>query len=664
MSIKGMIRYGAKSRFPWDARALPGLLAYFEEGVSSGGLLGPLTSVSTQFDGYKAAYLARASGTSFPSNATFARLHGTGEWSFGFCITIHEPPTYRGADLVLFSTYSGSGDGVVLDVTTAGNLRFRLYRSSAAVVTLTRAIGATAIGAGIQVIVYRRSNTYNIRVPGFASPAQASYTPSGEGATTNTITAYTGFCGWVRKAFVAGGLTETQLATIQQDFTKYPMIWTEAYVLRERKKIGLLHWFDPRTPEQDLLWVDRVNGMVMDNGGLGYTAGNSISLVDPFTEASPSPWLQLAKPEHTIVTGFAFTDGAEQRPVALTRGAARLALATHTSGALALEYEAAEFLSDKKPSPSCVVGGTFRTDGSAEIAVYSDTATHSFTPWSGAASDPTELSFAPDGDDISASYSTMLFRPLGAGELQAALNLLARTHYVPIAAPTPAVPQFASMIMWLDPAYGITESGGLVSAWASRVGSAVFSAAGGARPTLGAGYLDFDGAANVMTRPADAQSHPAGAGLSTFAAWVWADSIATTLKAPFATATDVNGVWYQVTSVINVQYATFGAGSHAATTRNFTEAGWRFIAGVFNGSLAPGSRIIQYYGESVGGIALVAGSESGATATVPAAAGDSSLGSDSSYSRFWDGRLGNVGLWSGAALTAAELAQFATATAP
>jgi hypothetical protein len=220
------------------------------------------------------------------------------------------------------------------------------------------------------------------------------------------------------------------------------------------------------------------------------------------------------------------------------------------------------------------------------------------------------------------------------------------------------------MIMWLDPDYGVTTSGALVTDWASRVGSAVFTAAGAARPTLGAGYVDFDGTSNVMTRTADAQSHPGGAGLSTFAAWVWADSIATTLKAPFATSTDGNGVWYQVTSVINVQYSTFGAGTHVATTRNFTESGWRFVAGVFNGSLAPGSRIVQYYGESVGGIALVAGSEAGATATVPAAAGNSSIGSDTSYSRRWDGRIGNFGLWSGAALTAAELTQFAQATVP
>lgn len=228
----------------------------------------------------------------------------------------------------------------------------------------------------------------------------------------------------------------------------------------------------------------------------------------------------------------------------------------------------------------------------------------------------------------------------------------------------PPPPQYANMIMWLDPTQGITESGGLVSAWASRVGAAVFSAAGAARPAIGAGYVEFDGTDDYMSRTADAQSHPVSQPVCSWGAWVWrtlggADRVVFT-SVPLFTAS--GGVFIQ-DGAASRQYYVNNAGSWNRTT-SLATGSWVFRSVVYDSTLTLGSRTKVYEGATPGAVALVAATTDTSVGNTGVAGGTSCIGRDAGLGRYFSGRIGHMGLWSGAALTLAELQAFSALTVP
>lgn len=228
-------------------------------------------------------------------------------------------------------------------------------------------------------------------------------------------------------------------------------------------------------------------------------------------------------------------------------------------------------------------------------------------------------------------------------------------------------PQYANMILWTDPTVGATDDGGgLISALASRKGSAVFAASGTQRPVRTSDYLTFNGTTNLMVRPSDAQSHPALVTRMTYAAWIYRSGTSgfiswysgsnyTGSAAPAGYLMDYIGV---------ARYAVANGDTFDTVSGDVALDAWRFRAWTFDGSLAPGSRIMVYEGATPETVAMVAAAESGTQTTTPDHIGNSYLGAAGAGTRLASGRIGHTGIWSGAALTLAELQAFAALTVP
>lgn len=235
------------------------------------------------------------------------------------------------------------------------------------------------------------------------------------------------------------------------------------------------------------------------------------------------------------------------------------------------------------------------------------------------------------------------------------LGLLARPKSPPL---------MSNLLVWLDPDVGVTDTGGLVDAWASRVGAAVFTAAGAARPTRSAGYISFNGS-TLLSRPSDAASHPAGVSRMTYAAWIYRSG------SGFL-------VWYSGT---NYAGAAAGGGylqDYVGVARYPIPAGdtfetiagdvalntWIFRAWTFDGTQPAGSRIVAYEGATPATVAVVAGAESGAQTVTPAHIGNSYVGAGGAGSRNANGRKASCYIYQDAALSLSQLQDLAAFKVP
>lgn len=220
--------------------------------------------------------------------------------------------------------------------------------------------------------------------------------------------------------------------------------------------------------------------------------------------------------------------------------------------------------------------------------------------------------------------------------------------------------RYSNLSEWLDPSFGVV--GAPVTGLTARKGTSVYSAAGGARPTTGPGYLQFDGTANTLSRTADSASHPGGASRSTLAGWLWTDDNSL-LQVPWATDGNSVGVYYQSVNT-GSDNGVVGPGLCSSASVMRAKA-WTFVAIVFDASLAGGQKIKLYrFEDPTVTPSVVGGASSLEPGTVPGAAGSSLIGSLPTFGRYWKGRQGHrLGYW-GDALSAAEIAQSARATKP
>lgn len=225
-------------------------------------------------------------------------------------------------------------------------------------------------------------------------------------------------------------------------------------------------------------------------------------------------------------------------------------------------------------------------------------------------------------------------------------------------------PQSSAMSLWLDPAVGVVSSGGFVDSWASRVGSATFTGATTTRPAVGAGFVEFDGTDDFLTRTADAQSHPASVTSFTWGAWVWrtlgaADRVVYS-SVPLFTAS--GGIFVQDGVASRQYYANSGGSWNVGSTLSL--GAWVFRSVVYDSTLSLGSRLAVYEGATPSAVALVTpGAETSVGAT-GVAAGSSDIGRDAGLGRFFGGRLASMYLYPSVKLNLAELQALAAVKQP
>lgn len=265
------------------------------------------------------------------------------------------------------------------------------------------------------------------------------------------------------------------------------------------------------------------------------------------------------------------------------------------------------------------------------------------------------------------NYATDLFdavhpNPTGYWKLARLYYDALRTFITTLPAPNP--PRLGSMPLWLDPTQGIASTGGVVDSWTSRVGSAVFNASGSARPTLGAGYIEFDGVDDKLSRSATSESHPASATKATLAMWMRRDTNGTLHVWYSSVSYFIGDAGFMVQDNANAsrQYYMSG-GTNEAFASALAIGTWWFRAIVFDGSQPAGSRITIYEGQDANSVAVASGVESGTNAAFGVAAGESTIGADGSLGRFADGRVSHIGMWN-VPLTLAEARAFAALTQP
>lgn len=232
-------------------------------------------------------------------------------------------------------------------------------------------------------------------------------------------------------------------------------------------------------------------------------------------------------------------------------------------------------------------------------------------------------------------------------------------------AATPPPPLRGSMITFVDARFGVTESGGLVSAIASRIGGAVFTAAGASRPAYGGGgrYLEFDGVDDFLSRAADTESHPTNVPVFTWAGWTWRTGSALAVvysSVPLFTAS--GGVLVQDNAGVSRQYYPNSTGNWNIGS-SLPLGSWVFRAAVYNAAAALGSRMQVYEGATPVSLALVAPGSDTCVGNTGPAAGTSCIGRDADLGRYFPGRLAAFGQWT-AGLSLPQLQAFALLTAP
>ncbi len=224
--------------------------------------------------------------------------------------------------------------------------------------------------------------------------------------------------------------------------------------------------------------------------------------------------------------------------------------------------------------------------------------------------------------------------------------------------PAEWIPPLPGSILWqLDPESGITESGGLVSEWASRRGAFDPTAVGSARPVWDGTSVEFDGVDDAVTQAASPLTNPDGAAQFTIAGWCRPNSVASTMSL-VETGFFPNGILLisfaaGLSIYVGNNLATWSGGPLATGV-------WQFRAATYNGTRALGDRMRLYAGATV---APVAPSVDGvAVTTVPVAAGTAFAGGRAT--QFYDGALASWLMYSNIELNLAQLQLVAVGTAP
>lgn len=227
-----------------------------------------------------------------------------------------------------------------------------------------------------------------------------------------------------------------------------------------------------------------------------------------------------------------------------------------------------------------------------------------------------------------------------------------------------APPQASALSLWLDPDVGITQSGGFVDSWASRVGSATFTGTTTTRPAYTPGYLTFDGTDDFLSRTADAQSHPASVATFTWGGWTWRTASAlSVIYSSVPLFTGSGGILVQDNAGVSRQYYANSAGNWTINAFLATGA-WVFRAIVYDSALALGSRLAVYEGTSPSAVALVTPGTETSVGNTGAAAGTSDIGRDAGLGRFFGGRVASMYLYPSVKLTLAELQALASVKVP
>ena len=241
-------------------------------------------------------------------------------------------------------------------------------------------------------------------------------------------------------------------------------------------------------------------------------------------------------------------------------------------------------------------------------------------------------------------------------DLTAARNYLKRkwgTHTVP--------PQSSSLTMWMDPDVNVTESGGVVDSWASRVGSVTFSNTSTARPVKGSGYIEFDGINDTLTRTADSNSHPASLGKYTFASWVRRDTSALSIvysSVPFGSGT---GITLQDNSATSRQS---GLAAGHSINGSLPVGNWVFRATTYDSTKSAGLRTSVYEGTAPNTLQLITPTSDVTSGNASASVGSSSIGSDTGLGRYFNGRVGSMYLYPNVELSLDELKTLASVKVP
>ena len=221
------------------------------------------------------------------------------------------------------------------------------------------------------------------------------------------------------------------------------------------------------------------------------------------------------------------------------------------------------------------------------------------------------------------------------------------------------LPQAASLLWSMDPAFGIISAVGLVSSWTSRYGSSVFSAAAGLQPVLGNGHLDFDGVNDSLTAAYSTAIHPAGATKVTVATWLRFDVMAAAIAVLGTSGVYGEGIWL----IFDAGYYDWVVGGPAGDVTRVTTkhpAGvWQFVAMTWDGARAAPNKVRTYYGTTT--VAQITpGLDENVLTSIPASSGAAFIGGNATF----NGQQGPVLLWSGVELTLAELQQVAAMTRP
>lgn len=210
------------------------------------------------------------------------------------------------------------------------------------------------------------------------------------------------------------------------------------------------------------------------------------------------------------------------------------------------------------------------------------------------------------------------------------LGLLSRPPQSPPPSP-------GNVVALFDPLFGVTSSGGAVDSWTARFGSSVLTAAGGARPALGADYLSFDGIDDALVGAALALGGLSGA---TLGFWARQDGpISTAVVAE--TGDFPTGLLSITTAPFLDSYA--GAAQVVRSTSPLVAATWAFSALTFDGSLGAGLKCKVFAGGTPGAVANVTAFDNTIITALPVPTGSTRIGGRSTV--FFGGRIGVVAVY-------------------
>jgi hypothetical protein len=216
-----------------------------------------------------------------------------------------------------------------------------------------------------------------------------------------------------------------------------------------------------------------------------------------------------------------------------------------------------------------------------------------------------------------------------------------------------SIPQAQALLWRKDPRL-VTASP--VDAWPSTVGTFSPTAAGGARPTWDGTSVTFDGTDDALTVATSAAIHPSGATKFSLLAWVYPVTPTATAGIVLETGTYPNSIQLQFSTLaLDIFVGAAGARWPAVPTAGV----WTALCATYDGSRALGSRMRLFVGAPTV-VEVTPTSDAVAAAALPAASGTARLGGRTGG--WYPGKEGDILLWNGVELTAAEFQQVVNAT--